>query len=187
MTLDVMEEIMQHLDTPFRRRSRDIVVNISRYNFITESKLTAYRMSLDTGLELHDVKLVLAGERASEEAYTKIGNYVSRLLTDARKKELFDSMAKEANYRGNISFDHGFSVNSQSSFLTFNVDGAMIADFSKVSVDDEKINRREPKSDGDSKLVYEVFTHGEYKESIINVDAQQLSFNQSDLPITVVN
>lgn len=88
MATDIVKEIIDRLDTPFRRRARNIVVNSARYGFITGSKLTAARISKGTGLSLHDVKLVLAGEPNSKTIYDEVEDYTLKLLANAKKEEV---------------------------------------------------------------------------------------------------
>lgn len=82
MAADIVKEMIGRLDTPLRRRARNIVVNSARYGLITGSKLTAARISKGTGLSLHDVELVLVGEPKS---YDEVEDYVLDLLSNAKK------------------------------------------------------------------------------------------------------
>lgn len=85
MAADIVKEMIGRLDTPLRRRARNIVVNSARYGLITGSKLTAARISKGTGLSLHDVELVLVGEPKSEAIYDEVEDYVLDLLSNAKK------------------------------------------------------------------------------------------------------
>lgn len=81
---DIMGEIMKQIDTPFRRRSRDIVINIARYYLISGKRLSPELITKETGIKLKDVKLVLAGEPSSEDNYNKVEQYVLRKLEEAK-------------------------------------------------------------------------------------------------------
>lgn len=124
MATDIVQEIIDRLDTPFRRRARDIVVNSARYGFITGSKLTAARISKGTGLSLHDVELVLVGEPNSEAIYNEVEDYVLGLLSDAKKTEIELIMEEASYYDKNMNDCDDFlkSLNEKNDKINYQVD-----------------------------------------------------------------
>ena len=80
-----MDEIIKQIDTPFRRLSRETVVNISRYGLITGKRLSSKQIAKETGMKLIDVKTVLAGEPSSKDNYNKIEQYVLRKLEETKR------------------------------------------------------------------------------------------------------
>lgn len=82
---DIMDEIIKKIDTPLRQRSREIVVNISRYGLVAGKRLSSELIAKETGMKLIDVKRVLVGEPASEGNYKEIEQYVLRKLEETKR------------------------------------------------------------------------------------------------------